>query len=358
MSRINQFTAYAGGRELNRKLMREWLESLSEKRLSKATAKDCISAVNRFLRESGHDELRLIENVNWEYADGALVFLEKPKNDLTGKRFGRLTVIGEDRNVSGQKRWRCKCDCGTEVSVTSGHLNAGTTTSCGCVAKERQPDLTGMRFGSLVVSGKSGEQNAGGGTMWNCVCDCGNKCQKSTGHLTSGAVRSCGCSWHESAVKAGEKYGRLTAIRPTDERSGTRAVIWLCMCDCGKEVKAEARSLVSGHTTSCGCYMRDSNRDKLKNLLTYIDDTCLEFLEDISAPRSSTSPETGVRGVHVVNGKYEARINYRKKMYYLGRYSKLEDAINARQAAEDEVKEYLSGFYERAEPLPEVLSIK
>jgi hypothetical protein len=38
--------------------------------------------------------------------------------DLTGKRFGRLTVVGiYDRTPNGCIRWRCRCDCGNEIPV-------------------------------------------------------------------------------------------------------------------------------------------------------------------------------------------------------------------------------------------------
>lgn len=58
--------------------------------------------------------------------------------DLTGRRFGRLTVIerhGSDKR--GSALWRCVCDCGNEVVVVSGSLRSGNTQSCGCLWLER-----------------------------------------------------------------------------------------------------------------------------------------------------------------------------------------------------------------------------
>lgn len=57
--------------------------------------------------------------------------------DLTGMRFGRLTVIGrvEDHIYpSGKHRpkWKCKCDCGNEIETTGNNLKNGDTKSCGC----------------------------------------------------------------------------------------------------------------------------------------------------------------------------------------------------------------------------------
>lgn len=57
--------------------------------------------------------------------------------DLTGLRFGRLTVIERAGN-NKQKRatWRCQCDCGIEVVVASNDLINGDTRSCGCFRSE------------------------------------------------------------------------------------------------------------------------------------------------------------------------------------------------------------------------------
>lgn len=52
--------------------------------------------------------------------------------DLTGDRFGDLTVVKEVDRVGGQSRWLCQCDCGTESIVRLGNLRNGHTVSCGC----------------------------------------------------------------------------------------------------------------------------------------------------------------------------------------------------------------------------------
>ena len=57
-----------------------------------------------------------------------------PKSkDLTGQRFGRLTVIADShKRKGGQVCWICKCDCGNTVEVRTGNLQSGNTTGCGC----------------------------------------------------------------------------------------------------------------------------------------------------------------------------------------------------------------------------------
>lgn len=59
----------------------------------------------------------------------------RPITDLTGKRFGRLIVLGLEF-VKGQSHWRCKCQCGKETVVQRAHLKSGTTKSCGCLREE------------------------------------------------------------------------------------------------------------------------------------------------------------------------------------------------------------------------------
>lgn len=57
--------------------------------------------------------------------------------DLTGQKFGRLTVIERAENAKqGQARWMCQCDCGTKTVVMGKLLRNGNTQSCGCLHKE------------------------------------------------------------------------------------------------------------------------------------------------------------------------------------------------------------------------------
>lgn len=55
---------------------------------------------------------------------------------------------------------------------------------------------------------------------------------------------------------SGERFGRLTAVSHAGKSKHGRSV-WLCRCDCGAEKIIAQRSLISGNTTSCGCYQRE-----------------------------------------------------------------------------------------------------
>lgn len=262
-------------------------------------------------------------------------------HDLIGKRFGRLTVIEKTKDKSGNSIWKCQCDCGNTTYARTGHLNAGTTKSCGCMQREKQKDLSSRRFGKLVVLHATTKRR-NGSVLWECQCDCGKICLKPTAELNSGFAVSCGCAWRQPTIKAGDRFGRLVAMEPTTKRSA-KSVVWKCRCDCGNTCEARATSLQSGHVESCGCIKVEQDKVKMLKNLTYQDDTCIEFLEKISVPTKLNT--TGVRGVTLKkDGKYQAVLTFRKKRYYLGRFNTLEEAAKARKQAEIMVEEYLEQY--------------
>ena len=69
----------------------------------------------------------------------------KLRNDLTGRKFGFLTVIRRSSNKGNGKKsvvkWECICKCGKEFSVKSDSLISGHTLSCGC-KKESMVEAT------------------------------------------------------------------------------------------------------------------------------------------------------------------------------------------------------------------------
>jgi hypothetical protein len=72
--------------------------------------------------------------------------------DETGHRYGRLTVLRLDGPAkNGSLRWFCQCDCGTVKSIDGASLRSGATRSCGCIHTAPRRDLTGWKFGKLLV---------------------------------------------------------------------------------------------------------------------------------------------------------------------------------------------------------------
>lgn len=60
--------------------------------------------------------------------------------DLTGMRFGRLSVISKTRSKSGKVAWACKCDCGNKTETLTTELLRGRTQSCGCYHKDKMSE--------------------------------------------------------------------------------------------------------------------------------------------------------------------------------------------------------------------------
>lgn len=64
----------------------------------------------------------------------------RPYEDITGHRFGRLTVIERCRSTpgrGGKPRWKCRCDCSSEVLLPGARLKSGSVKSCGCFRRDR-----------------------------------------------------------------------------------------------------------------------------------------------------------------------------------------------------------------------------
>lgn len=81
--------------------------------------------------------------------------------NLTGKVFGRLTVIKRDHNTRfGKARWLCFCKCGREIITDSSSLVSGKATSCGCKRKETCRDR--LKTGILTKYGKDNPLWRGG----------------------------------------------------------------------------------------------------------------------------------------------------------------------------------------------------
>lgn len=138
--------------------------------------------------------------------------------DIIGQRFGRLIAIGRAEKQGKVQMIQCICDCGNKVIVRYPNLTSGITKSCGCLKKEttsktRIKDLTGMRFGELTVLQRASDIG-GKRVFWKCLCSCGRTCMVTGNNLKSGNTTSCGCmreSINESIIvrmlnEAGIKY--------------------------------------------------------------------------------------------------------------------------------------------------------
>lgn len=113
------------------------------------------------------------------------------KQDLTGRRFGKLTVVSRNPQLEDRYyTWNCQCDCGGQIAVNTKRLTRGTVTNCGCIPKTKHQhgpiaaDLTGDVFGSLTVLERA--ENKGQRTAWLRKCECGNEVVVTTHNLRRG----------------------------------------------------------------------------------------------------------------------------------------------------------------------------
>lgn len=186
--------------------------------------------------------------------------------DLTGEKFGYLIVEKklpkEERKIPNKTNWMCICShCGVEHIATTGDLNRGRTNVCNCVL---QWDITGNRYGRLTVIERT-EEKSGTAYKWLCRCDCGNYVKGAINHLKRGNIQSCGCVTSEDIT--GNKYGMLTVLKDTGKRTPQRGKIWLCKCECGNEYEVRTDSLTTGNTSSCGCLSESKGEKRIREYL-------------------------------------------------------------------------------------------
>jgi hypothetical protein len=108
--------------------------------------------------------------------------------DLTGRTFGKLTCQRRTGKRGNKIFWSCVCLCGNTIDVWTSSLTRGHTTSCG---ECRGYELTGQKFGRLTVQSRAGTLK--NQVIWNCACECGGHKQVKSNHLVKSLVRSCGC---------------------------------------------------------------------------------------------------------------------------------------------------------------------
>lgn len=219
--------------------------------------------------------------------------------DLTGQKFGKLTVLERDYSVKDKRRayWKCQCDCGNICTVRGESLRTGHTSSCGCIKiseknrniptiipklinkeykiidkKTSYKDYTGQKIGRLTVLGYNEELSKQKKRIyWNCLCDCGEYCVKRSDSFTSVPVPSCGCYKREHTSKQwaaqleGKRFGKLL-VQKKIEHNNLRS-LWECKCDCGNTVIFPSRYLLSMGVKSCGCETRSNGELEIREIL-------------------------------------------------------------------------------------------
>lgn len=188
------------------------------------------------------EHIKLFEEARNNYLRNKSAKRKSQPSDLTGQRFGKLVVIerAED-NISpkGKRRcqWLCKCDCGQYALAMDNSLRAGYKKSCGCLLHGND-ETKRMREEFNKLSNEDAEEIL-----------------KAMTHKVPGKskTRPGGGTLQDLT---GQHFGLWTVLERGETRyykNGGQAVCWVCRCECGTVKTVPGRDLKSGSSQSCGC---------------------------------------------------------------------------------------------------------
>lgn len=278
--------------------------------------------------------------------------------DITGKLFGKLRAIRptDEKTKQGSVIWEFRCEaegCGNIVYKTATQVNRiKGIASCGCIysPKGKFKDLTGKRYGNLVVLERS-HKNKYGHWIWQCQCDCGNIHYVDTNLLNDGHTKSCGKCKYDLV---GKKFGRLTVIRKLDVVDGKQ--VWECLCECGNIHNVTTSLLHKGAVISCGCYAKEKLIERTKNKARLLRNTYPQwFIDELydyddkeKAINGELYTQDKVKFICPEHGIYEQRIADHITLSTSSRRSgcptcsKLLATVGSK--AELEIKDYIEGI--------------
>lgn len=123
----------------------------------------------------------------------------KKKQEL-GKKYGELTVESYYPSDKVGHHWLCRCSCGNTTILMTNVLHSGHTLSCGCLQKKIASsqsliDLTGKTFGRWTVIQKGITSTTARQAKWLCECSCEKHTRREIAgtELRRGTTLSCGC---------------------------------------------------------------------------------------------------------------------------------------------------------------------
>ena len=127
--------------------------------------------------------------------------------EYVGRKIGDLSVLEEldphiTPNGTKQRIVRCKCSCGKEITI--GLQNAKKNGKCtDCKLKSNRNDLTGKKYGKLTVISMADDYYSPSGhrlSRCRCLCDCGKECTVNMSALITGSTQSCGCNYNTAGL--------------------------------------------------------------------------------------------------------------------------------------------------------------
>lgn len=220
--------------------------------------------------------------------------------------------------------------------------------------KDYNTDLIGKKFGFLEVLEKSAQKTKQGKSKWICKCHaCGNIKEIPRASLIVGDAKSCGCKMYEVKSKnnvdlTDKTFGGLKVLRKLKGK-GVKT-FWECKCNkCGKIYPVVQSAIVKGQK-SCGCLHTENAKRNINSYVGNINGTNASLINSKKNYSSNTSGHRGVSFNKKTN-KWQAYIIFQGKLYNLGYYQYIENAIDVRKKAEEKIfGDFLKWF---AEEFPE-----
>lgn len=128
----------------------------------------------------------------------------RKREDMIGKKFGRLTVVGFHGVKNHHAQWLCQCECGLTTLSYAYQLNSGKKQSCGCLRTEKAmeripPEKKGAENPTYKHGGKSGGVERLYTTWWNMLKRC--ETSSASRYYCYGARGISVCEeWHDYGV--------------------------------------------------------------------------------------------------------------------------------------------------------------
>lgn len=135
----------------------------------------------------------------------------------------------------------------------------------------------------------------------------------------------------------GMVFGALRVLGLSDRLGsrGKRLVpLWECECECGEITYKATDTLTNKDRNSCADCAKDYIAGEMRKGAGYMDGTQISKIH--GRPKESGNL-SGVRGVYFDGGRYRARLKFKGKLYNLGSFENLEDAVKAREEGEREI---------------------
>lgn len=194
-------------------------------------------------------------------------------------------------------------------------------------------DLIGKKFGSLTVVEKMQDRDKFGCIVWRCSCRCGNESFPTTHSLVSGHSTSCGCKFRDIS---GTRSGKLVAISFAGKKNGRS--LWLCKCDCGGEKIVLGSHITTNRRTHCGCVKPNFKHGLSNDKMHY---TWNAMKQRCSNPNNSDYHNYGGRGIKVCD-RWLVFSNFYNDMH--GAYIEHIEAHGSKNASIDRIDS--NGNYE------------